>query len=130
MKTTKTASGLRALVRLQEDSFLTPDELALFLWIYTEASKFNWKGYAASISKVENGTLVKRRGQERIIEKFVSLGWLIVSLKPDEYGVPYRWFFVDMKKLANEEVLCKMFKCYTDTYSNLLALFRSISEVL
>lgn len=130
MKTTKVASELRSRLRIQQDSFLTPAELTIFLWIYNEASNSCWKEFPASISDVESGTLVKRRRQEKVIGKFTGLGWLKVDKLKDKHDVPYRSFFADMKKLADEQVLAKMFKPDTETYTGLLTLFQGISEVL
>lgn len=128
-KTVKTATLLRTTWKTFHESMLDPDEFTFFVWLFTKASKEDWKEFPASINDVERQVKIKRGKQETIIRKFVGMGWLKAGKVSDEYGVPYRSFYVDITRLAEEDVLRRMFYPRKEgVYTDLLILFQGISK--
>ena len=127
MKTVKTATRLRTIWKQYHDAWhMKPDEFIFFVWLFLKASRESYKKFRAPLREVEEQVRIKRKRQEVIIQKFVGMGWLNVTIEPDDNGVPYRTFFVDVSILAEPKVLIELF----NPCEEMLELFQEISKSL
>lgn len=115
---------LSNIVKYIKDYALDNDERTMFDWLVIKQHDFGVsKPFRHSISQIEEATLLSKYLQNRILGKFKELGFLTVG-KEFYQNNPYRSFFIDYSILTNPEVLGKIVREGTETYSNLLALFK------
>lgn len=131
-KTVKTATLLRNIFDAYSDAsmLLETDEFMLFVWLYQEANKNNYGKFPASINMVRAKLRIGRSRQEKITSLFARQEWLTISKEHDEYRVPYRSFYVDINKLADEFILMRLFVPGSQTFNDLLELFQATAESL
>ena len=130
-KTIKTASLLRKIWNTFNDTqSLAPDEFMVFVWLFQESGKHLYKEFPASIPNMQNTIRIGRTRQETILKTFESQGWLHIGKMINEYGVPYRSFFLDIKSLSDKSVLSHLFAPESKTFSELLELFKEQAKVI
>ncbi len=115
------------MTSIEDYNLKTAEERVMFDWLVWYCSH-NLIGYRHSISKIQEELGVARHTQERIIRKFMEIGFLNVTAS--QYGShKYRKFFIGFGVLAKDEVLSQIFKPQSELYKANQSAFRELDKM-
>lgn len=104
------------------------DERTLFDWLVVKQIDFGiGKPFRHSIPQVEEATLVKRKMQKYIFDKFEGMGFLKLDIEYYQNN-PYRSFYVDFTKLSDPNILKHIVRQGTETYDYQMANYLELAK--
>ena len=103
------------------------DERMMFDWLVQKQIDFGvTKPFRHSIIQVEEATRIKRKMQKLILDSFVSMGFLQISITYHDNN-PYRSYFVDFSKLADPNVLGQIIRPGSEIFNHQITNYKQLA---